>query len=170
MTLREICVQYLARSGFRVPTSKRNRRCANGLRLTSRNFTHNSTRVGEVPMALIECRDCGLQISSDAPACVRCGAPVQKPPNFHALGNYREPLIPPTAKPTGWAWVVIGLLGLALSVFFYARKENHEGSTVATNSIESAEVSPDAVPPEQQELEHTRLGRFGSYKRAANEI
>lgn len=31
-------------------------------------------------MALIKCRECGTEISDKAAACVKCGAPVTKPP------------------------------------------------------------------------------------------
>jgi len=32
--------------------------------------------VGEAAMALIKCRECGAEVSDQAAACIKCGAPI----------------------------------------------------------------------------------------------
>lgn len=47
-------------------------------------------------MALVQCPDCGQQVSDAAPACVRCGRPLQ-PPQYQ-----QQPYTPPQHYPPGY--------------------------------------------------------------------
>lgn len=64
-------------------------------------------------MALISCRECGNQVSTEAPVCPKCGAPVARQPVGRPM---------PERKPTnpwmiiGWIIVLLLLLPLATCV------------------------------------------------------
>lgn len=51
-------------------------------------------------MALIQCRECGGQISDKAPACPKCGCPAESPVVFR---EERDASIGDLAKATGKA-------------------------------------------------------------------
>ena len=60
-------------------------------------------------MALIACRECGKEISDQAPACPHCGAPAS------AAQLAVQPVKKPPTAPV-WLQVVIGLFGAYLIV------------------------------------------------------
>ncbi len=63
-------------------------------------------------MALIECQECGKQISSKAEACPHCGAPVggdTAPP----LGGFKKGV---TTRPDFWHDPNVGAVGCLILV------------------------------------------------------
>jgi hypothetical protein len=78
-------------------------------------------------MALIKCRECGREISSQSPACPGCGAPV-KPKRNPALG-------------------CLGVLGILFLIAVLLPKESERPSAANTaGSSATATPSPTPVP------------------------
>ncbi|HEL3748651.1 TPA: zinc ribbon domain-containing protein [Stenotrophomonas maltophilia] len=62
-------------------------------------------------MALIECAECGNQVSDKAAACPRCGAPVNAAPTIKAH-------IPPPARAVTFTPMTVGAIILAVVAVF----------------------------------------------------
>ncbi|MDE1179466.1 zinc ribbon domain-containing protein [Paraburkholderia sp.] len=74
-------------------------------------------------MALIKCRECGTEVSSKAPACVKCGAPVKKQMSKGA--------------ETAAGLVVFGLIGWIL-VEIFGGGSGHTGAAEKPTQTEAA--------------------------------
>ncbi|MBD3825645.1 TM2 domain-containing protein [Stenotrophomonas sp.] len=70
-------------------------------------------------MALIECMECGKQVSDKSPACIGCGAPMSNGDQV-ALVSRPVPYVVKTAKSRG-VYIILGLLFGTLGIHnFYA--------------------------------------------------
>lgn len=58
-------------------------------------------------MALIQCRECGREISDQAATCPGCGAP---PPKAAPAPKQQPPPPAPARKRPRWPWVMLGVL------------------------------------------------------------
>lgn len=72
-------------------------------------------------MALVPCHECGVTISSEASACIKCGAPIREkrwvepdPPSPLPFSRMNTP--PPEMTRRLWPW----LAGVPVALFFAA--------------------------------------------------
>lgn len=81
-------------------------------------------------MALIDCPECGKQISDRAPACIHCGNPIAAPaPPPPAPG----PII--TTQATSKPWKVIQAIGAAMMIIGMVSCIANAGSGSAAGSF-----------------------------------
>ena len=83
-------------------------------------------------MAMVACPECGKQVSSTAPACPGCGAPVAK------LVQRRD--MPPAyleerPKAQWWTCAVGGLIAVLVVVFFLLRMPGSEQSAAQSQTF-----------------------------------
>lgn len=82
-------------------------------------------------MALINCPDCGTEVSDAAPACPKCGRPIAPPtPQTHARGRGERNRSPATFTITVSSFVLI-VLAIAAAVWFVPALEI--GQNLATS-------------------------------------
>lgn len=60
-------------------------------------------------MALIECPDCGSEVSERAPACPKCGGPIVERRNENPTGVQ-------TIQATSKAWKAVQAVGIVLAL------------------------------------------------------
>ena len=85
-------------------------------------------------MALIKCKECSEQVSSDAKACPHCGTKKFKPPG---VGDF-----------IGLVFVILFMIG------YYKSSEQRTKDAEAKAAVVAAEVTRvAALPPEQQKIE-----------------
>lgn len=94
-------------------------------------------------MALIKCPDCGADVSTEAPACLKCGRPIAPP----TIGAWRAP--PETAAERGTsAKNVIGgiVAGVAVLMLLGYCATSNDSSTPAASSAsqDDGAASPSA--------------------------
>lgn len=103
-------------------------------------------------MALISCPHCGNSVSSKAPHCPRCGAPI-------AAQQYRQPMEPEPKKNSSFLpWLLVGILAAILIgvgvIFLISNSNKKERKTdqtawrqsddaVSWLSVPEMEVTPD---------------------------
>jgi len=58
-------------------------------------------------MALVQCRECGQQISTEAASCPRCGAPN---PTGYAVARQQQVVYVETRRPSGGIAAVLSFL------------------------------------------------------------
>src|SRR4051812_25267797 len=78
-------------------------------------------------MALIECSECGRQISDRAPACPGCGAPVAKasmPPAGPAAPIVAGRIDAPTKASFGWLRLAVITLVVFVGYIFFRQSSN----------------------------------------------
>lgn len=76
-------------------------------------------------MALVACHECGVNISNEAPSCIKCGAPVREKrwvepdPPSPAFNRANTPPPRETSRPI-WPWLAGGPVALFFAVGFFS--------------------------------------------------
>ena len=125
-------------------------------------------------MALVRCKECGREISDQAPTCPGCGAPMavalgipaawvtppptppinQAPPTPPPVSQGPPPQYraPPAKKTSGCATAVMIVLGLLVLMVIIGRCSRSEPDTSATPNSASPSSAPEQTPEERQKL------------------
>ena len=110
-----------------------------------------------IEMALINCKECGHEISDKASVCPNCGCPME------GIGDAQEEVLEenPTKKK-GWGWILIVALLCLISgggYYAYAKYYNGESSEVALaeQSPNLVELTPEFISAIQK---YEKLGPF----------
>lgn len=113
-------------------------------------------------MALIECPDCGNKVSSEAPACPKCGRPIKETPP--PIAKPAAAPTPPKKKTSGCATVFLVVVGVA-GILMYLGSSHQDGAPPSDSTTADA---PQAPPPQESLLKVTPTGLYQAYK--ANEV
>ena len=111
-------------------------------------------------MALIQCKECGKEISDQAAACPACGAPLALPKKPNALEENKKPL---DGKQANWLLVLALIIGVvwAYSAHQDDLKKDMAGPVMASmqvpgilsaTKVTSNPALPDSVPPPEPPL------------------
>lgn len=125
-------------------------------------------------MALVKCKECGREISDQAPMCPGCGAPmavalgipaawvtppppINQPPRTPPPAPQAPPPLysaPPAKKKktSGCATAVMIVLGLLVLMVIIGRCSRSEPATTATTKSASQSSAPVQTPEERQKL------------------
>lgn len=79
-------------------------------------------------MALISCRECGNQVSTEANACPKCGATVSK--TKIAIPKIEE------SKTKWWLWIPLGLVGAFFLIGLSSNSPEAEAKFRAREAID----------------------------------
>lgn len=100
---------------------------------------------GEMNMAMINCPECGKEISETAESCPNCGYKLQKQVQWSAgttsSGTYSSSVIPKQKKkkPTWAIWVIVIIVAIAAISGGGDEEKNDEPQTVATEQTDTGE-------------------------------
>ena len=109
-------------------------------------------------MAVVNCRECGKSVSTEAAACPHCGAPQGQQP-ASAIG---QPPAKPKKKMGCLAWIGLGLLALfVIGMFATPKDDKGQASTAASSATTAATPAAPAIAVTANEL-------FAAYQ--ANEV
>lgn len=100
-------------------------------------------------MALMKCPDCGVDVSTEAPACLKCGRPIAVP----TIGAWRAPPEPDAKRGTSAKNVVGGILaGISVLVLLsYCTNSDNSPTAPAASADQSASQDDDAGNPSAEE-------------------
>lgn len=112
-------------------------------------------------MPLRECRECGREVSSLAPACPHCGvpSPVPKPERYRGEKTYK--------RMKGWIWFFVIAAG-AVFIFRQAENRSPQAQDQAAAVVSQRPASPKTVHEASEELSQcvmpeAQYGRYSSF-------
>jgi hypothetical protein len=114
-------------------------------------------------MALINCPECGREVSERAPSCPTCGAPIAEQPQYQQ--TYVAPQPPPAKKNVSCVTSGCAIL-LALFLLGLITRECGKSGSSSNSSSTSNDTPPPPPPPSPSEtaLQNVELVTFSWYK------
>lgn len=82
-------------------------------------------------MAMMECPECGKEVSDKAASCPNCGAPIAATPHGAASAG-REPDGVSRSTRSGGAWEAVGFLLIVAAIFIGAAGNGGLGAALGT--------------------------------------
>ena len=77
-------------------------------------------------MALTKCKECGSEVSKNAEACPKCGAPIKKKSNPYGCGTL----------------ILLSILGLLVIGYFATEDQTHTSYSRSTSTVNTTPVTP----------------------------